>query len=108
MFTYEFYDGPESGVAETPDGNAYRFVAIGESRYRSHRAYLIDHLTGGISIANGDQGRDLTNAEWLVVRELPGCARYVSISDLWLRCLIARRLGENDSCPGTDVTLGRC
>jgi hypothetical protein len=100
FFTFDFYDGPETGIAETADRAAYRFEAIGESRHRRYRAYLLVHLTGDIPFpTKGREAGFITAAEWEAAFDVPSGERYVVVSDLWLRCFVADRLGGNTSPP---------
>ncbi len=108
VFIFDFYDGPESGVAETPESAAYRFSDLGESRYRRHRAYLIEHLPAGLPPWARDRaGGFLSEAEWRECRALPRAKRYVAIGDLWLRCLVVDALSEDGVVPGTFIETHR-
>jgi hypothetical protein len=60
-----FYDGPETGIGWTSERAAYRFYAIGESRSRRYRAYLVDHLVGVVPFTTGGRADAfVTAAEW--------------------------------------------
>jgi hypothetical protein len=102
VFTFDFYDGPETGIAQTADRAAYRFEAFGESRHRRYRAYLLDHLADDVpfpTVARTDAF--ITAEEWEAAHGVPRAGRYVLISDLWLRCFVADSLDEG-SPPPTD------
>jgi hypothetical protein len=100
VLMFDFYDGPETGIAETADGEAYRFESIGESRHRRYRAYVVDHLTGSLPFRTTARADGfLTASEWKAIQEVGSSERYVAISDLWLRCLVADRLSEGDHPP---------
>ncbi|WP_171089699.1 hypothetical protein [Usitatibacter rugosus] len=43
---FDYYDGPEDGLGVFPSGVGMRFVAVGESRTRRFRAFLLDLLEG--------------------------------------------------------------
>ncbi|WP_129782053.1 hypothetical protein [Peristeroidobacter soli] len=44
VLAFDFYDGPESGLAMTESGRAVRFVSLGDSRSRLNRAFLLETL----------------------------------------------------------------
>jgi hypothetical protein len=100
VLMFGFYDGPETGIAETGDHAAYRFEAIGESRHRLYRAYVFDHLIGALPFATIGRGDDfITAAEWEAARGVQSAGRYVVLGDGWLRCFVADRLGEHRAPP---------
>ena len=43
---FEFYDGPEDGVAILKSGGGLRFTALAESKYRIFRAFLVEEIAG--------------------------------------------------------------
>jgi hypothetical protein len=100
VLMFDFYDGPESGIAETADRAAYRFVAIGESRHRRYRAYLLDHLAADVPFSTVSRAEAfITAREWEAARGVPRAGRYVVVGDLWLRCFVADRLDESRPLP---------
>jgi hypothetical protein len=46
IIAFDFYDGPESGLAILKSGDGFRFHSIGESKSRMHRAFWLVPIEG--------------------------------------------------------------
>lgn len=46
IISFEYYDGPERGLALLPSGRGARFTALGESRTRLQRAFVFTTIAG--------------------------------------------------------------
>jgi hypothetical protein len=95
---FDFYDGPESGIAETATGHIYRFESVGESRHRRFRAYVLDCLTEAVPLSCDIDGF-LSAKTWESARKAASAARYIGIGDLWLGRLVVERLSPGEAPP---------
>lgn len=46
IVSFDYYDGPESGLAIYPQGNGVRFFSLGDSRSRFFRAFELTSIDG--------------------------------------------------------------
>ena len=114
VIAFDFYDGPENGLALYGSGHAVRFASLGESRSRMFRAYALEALDGNDwwrmawnlpDLAGTPEFRGLclpsTSSEALSILErhtqsAPVSAYFVAAGDSWMQCLGVRAVQERD------------
>ncbi|MBS0408495.1 MAG: hypothetical protein JSR86_01160 [Proteobacteria bacterium] len=101
IHAYGFYDGPETGVAVAVDGTAYRFEDVGESRYRTYRAYVLVRLVGDLPNWVGSDEFFIDAEQWRAAVVVPSDEQYVAISDLWLKNFVVERLANGAELPAS-------
>jgi hypothetical protein len=113
VIAFDFYDGPENGLALYDSGHAVRFALLGESRSRMFRAYALEALDGNdwwqmawnLPDLPGLPFRGLrlpsTSSEALSrlerhTQSAPVSAYFVAAGDSWMQCLGVRAVQERD------------
>jgi hypothetical protein len=122
VVAFEYYDGPESGIALLETGQALRFKLIADSKSQLFRAFLIEILDGHewrcrIPIAHTTS----TRVVWLCddsettrnikteFQQALGVSKFIGIGDRNLECLATRDASKmsSDTISGMTFTTAR-
>lgn len=94
VWTFEFYDGVETGVAIDRLGRSYRFRSLGDSRSTSFRAFELVEVPAVLIPRPAEHLSWMDEDQWRMLIALPVLGRFVAIGHPYLERIVAAEVEQ--------------